>query len=108
LAKLIERSDGPIFDYIFIDGAHTFAIDGLTFFLADQLLKPGGYVDFDDYTWSLAISSSLRPERFPLTSKLYTREQIDTPQVKMVVDLLVRKSERYTEVYSNKVFRKTS
>ena len=91
LAKLVAANDGPIFDYIFLDGAHTFAVDALTFFLCDKLLKIGGYIDFDDYNWTLRASPSLRPERFPLTAKLYTREQIDTPQVKMIIDLLVRK-----------------
>jgi hypothetical protein len=108
LAKLIEKNDCPIYDYIFLDGAHTFAIDALTFFLADRLLKIGGYFDFDDYYWKLGTSPTLRPERFPLTAKLYTREQIDTGQVEMIVRLLVRKSGRYRELVENKVFQKTS
>jgi Methyltransferase domain len=108
LAKLIETIDLPIYDYVFLDGAHTFAIDALTFFLADRLLKIGGYFDFDDYYWKLGSSSSLSPERFPLTAKLYTREQIDACQVEMIVRLLVRKSGRYREVVENKVFQKTS
>jgi hypothetical protein len=40
-------------DYVFLDGAHTFAIDALTFFLTDRLLKIGGHFDFDDYSWKL-------------------------------------------------------
>src|SRR5262249_44154393 len=98
LAKLIETTNEPIFDYIFIDGAHTFAVDALTFFLGDRLLKVGGYMDFDDYGWTLASSPSLNPERFPLTAKLYTREQIDAEQVRMIVDLLVRKEGKYAEI----------
>ena len=101
-----QDTNSPIYDYVFIDGAHTFAIDALTFFLSDRLLKIGGYLDFDDYEWTLAGSSSLRPEVFPLTRKLYTREQINCRQVKMIVDALVRKSGRYKEVLSGKVFQK--
>jgi len=103
---LLGTSDGPIYDYVFLDGAHTFAIDALTFFLADKLLKVGGHMDFDDYGWSLGSSPSLSPARFPLTAKLYTQEQIDLPQVKMIVDILVRKSGRYVEVVNDKVFQK--
>jgi Methyltransferase domain len=108
LAKLIEANDLPIYDYVFLDGAHTFAIDALTFFLADRLLKTGGYFDFDDYYWKLGSSPSLSPEKFPLTAKLYTGEQIDVCQVEMIVRLLVRKSGRYREVVENKAFQKTS
>ena len=108
LAKLIEKYEFPIYDYVFLDGAHTFAIDALTFLLADKLLKIGGHFDFDDYSWTLGNSWALRPERFPLTAKLYTREQIDTPQVEMIVRLLVRKSGRYREIVQNKVFQKIS
>jgi predicted O-methyltransferase YrrM len=107
LGKLAATSDAPIFDYVFLDGAHTYAVDALAFFLCDRLLKVGGHIDFDDYGWTLAGSPSLRPERFALTAKLYTPEQIATPQVKMIVDGLVRTSNRYTEVVENKIFRKT-
>jgi predicted O-methyltransferase YrrM len=106
LAKLIEQHGGPIYDYIFLDGAHTFAIDALTFFLADKLLEVGGHIDFDDYHWTLGSSPALRPERFPLTGKMFTREQIDAEQVQMIVELLVRRSGRYDEVVENKIFRK--
>lgn len=108
LSKLIEANSSPIYDYVFIDGAHTFAIDALTFFLADRLLKVGGHMDFDDYGWTLGTSPSLNPERFPLTARLYTREQIDARQVEMIINNLVRKSERYEEVYPNKIFKKLS
>jgi hypothetical protein len=107
LGKIIEQTNGPIYDYVFIDGAHTFAVDALTFFLADRLLKIGGHIDFDDYDWTLADSLGLSPRRFPLTAKLYTQEQIETRQVKMIIEALVRKSGRYSEVIANKVFQKT-
>jgi hypothetical protein len=108
LAKLIEKSNGPIYDYVYMDGNSTFAIDGLAFCLVDRLLKAGGYVDFDNYDFTLGSSRTFRPERFPLTGKLYTREQIDTKQAKMIIDLLVRKSGRYSEIVPNKIFRKNA
>jgi predicted O-methyltransferase YrrM len=106
LAKILETSTGPIYDYIFIDGAHTWAIDGLTTLLADRLLKVGGYIDFDDYQWSLQKSPRLNPRKFPLTAKLYTGEQIEAEQVRMIVDLLVRRDPRYREVVPNAIFQK--
>jgi hypothetical protein len=106
LMELLRDGDGPAFDYVFIDGAHTWALDALAFLLVDRLLAPGGYVDFDDYHWTLARSPSMSPEAFPPTSKLYTEEQIAERQVALVVDLLVRPDGRYDEVVENKIFRK--
>lgn len=107
LGKLLEKHKAPIYDYIFIDGAHTWAVDALTTFLADQLLKPGGYLDFDDYEWTLEQSPSLKPSAFPLTGKLYTAEQISTKQVKMIIDIIVRRNSCYREVVPNKIFQKS-
>jgi hypothetical protein len=106
LMKLLRDGAAGRFDYVFIDGAHTWALDALAFLLVDRLLAPGGYVDFDDYTWTLAHSPSMSPEAFPPTDRLYTREQIEARQVALVVDLLVRSDPRYEEVVENKVFRK--
>jgi predicted O-methyltransferase YrrM len=105
MAVLAEHPE-PVFDYVFIDGAHTWAHDALAFLLADRLLVRGGYIDFDDYGWTLASSPSMNPVAFPELEALYTDQQITTPQVALVVDLLVRRDERYEEVVADKAFRK--
>lgn len=108
LMQLIATQRGrPLFDYCFLDGAHTVAVDALNFFLADRLLNTGGYMDFDDYTWRLR-GSSLDPEKVPAIAAQYTDEQIDAQQVKLIVEHLVRPDRRYEEVLRNKVFRKTA
>lgn len=106
LKKLIESTNGPCFDYVFLDGAHTWAHDALAFLLADRLLRPGGHMDFDDHNWSLARSPTLRPSVFPRTSEDFTPEQIACRQVKAILDLLVRRDPRYVEVVPDKIFRK--
>ncbi|WBU53117.1 hypothetical protein [Paracoccus sp. SCSIO 75233] len=105
LMKLIEQNHAPIFDYCFLDGAHTVALDALNFFLCDKLLRPGGHMDFDDYSWRLR-GSSLDPSKVSDISLQYTEEQIDAYQVKMIVDLLVKRDDGYSEVIQNKVYRK--
>lgn len=108
LMKLLEQGNGaPIFDYCFLDGAHTVAVDALSFFLCDRLLRVGGYLDFDDYGWRLR-GSSLDPTKVPEIAHQYTDEQIDSYQVKMIVDLLVKPDKRYQEVVPNKVYRKVA
>ncbi len=59
LLKLLEANtrDGvttPVFDFVFIDGGHTWDSDGFSFLLADRLLKPGGWMLFDDVLWTPA------------------------------------------------------
>lgn len=108
LMKMLRDHTQPIYDYVFLDGAHTWAHDALAFFLVDRLLKRGGFLHFDDYHWTLASSPSLNPDTFPKTAEWYPPEQIEAKQVKLVVDLLVRRDERYEEVVENGVFRKSS
>jgi SAM-dependent methyltransferase len=105
---VLAAHEQPVFDYVFIDGSHTWAHDALAFLLVDRLLRPGGYADFDDYTWSLRHSPSMNPQAYPDVEQLYTDEQIDRPQVALVVDLLVRRDPRYAEVVPNKIFRKVA
>jgi hypothetical protein len=106
LMRLMRDGEAPSFDYVFVDGAHYWSIDALTFFLVDRMLVDGGYLDFDDYTWSLAASETLNPAVFPATAELHTPEQIEAQQVKLVVDLLVKPDPRYREVLTNKAYRK--
>src|SRR2546423_9397282 len=106
LMQMLEEHRGPIFDYVFLDGAHTWVHDVLAFLLVDRLLRPGGYIDFDDYGWTLRRSPSMNPLAFPEVERLYTADQIDTAQVALVVDLLVKLDPAYEEVVPNKIFRK--
>jgi predicted O-methyltransferase YrrM len=108
LMRLLQASPEPIFDYVFLDGAHTWNIDALAFLLIDRLLREGGYVDFDDYGWSLASSPTMNPISFPPTAEMYTAEQINTQHVRLIVDLLVRPNPDYVEIVENKIFQKTS
>ncbi len=104
LAKLLRAGVSEIYDYIYLDGAHTLLHDGLAFFMSDRLLKTGAIIDFDDYSWRFADSLRMRETRH----EFMTQEQIDTYQIKIVVDLFVKSSIRYMEVIADKVYRKLS
>lgn len=108
LGELLLKEDPPKFDYVFLDGAHTWNVDALAFLIVDRLLEVGGVVDFDDYWWTLATSPSMNPKKFTDTEKWYTPRQINQPHVKMIVEALVRKDDRYEEIKKNKAFRKVS
>jgi predicted O-methyltransferase YrrM len=53
----------PYLDFCFFDGAHRWVDDGLAFFLVDKLLKPGGWLLFDDLTWKIEAGDVDESER---------------------------------------------
>lgn len=103
LKKLLEQHEEPIWDYVFIDGAHTWDVDGFAFLLCDMLLKPGGYMDLDDYHWTLAGSEAMKS--FPAVLQAYTEEQMQAKQVASVIELLVKRR-GYSVVIPEKIYKK--
>ena len=102
LIKQLEATGGPIYDYVYLDGAHTVLHDALAFFLCDRLLKSGGCIDFDDYFWSVSRSKWMAVNRF----EFMTEEQVEEQQIKLLIDTLVTPDPRYEEIEPNKVYRK--
>lgn len=109
LLQVLESATEPIFDYVYLDGLHMWETDALTFFLVNKLLRPEGYIDFDDYGWKMINSKTCGPQYFPLHAKMWTTEQMNTPCVKKIVDLLVVRDDRYEFVAKsgrNRLFKK--
>jgi len=92
LMKLLEREVQPRFDFVFIDGAHTWEVDGLAFFVVDRFLRPGGWILFDDLEWTLGGGGM---KDVPWVKELPV-EQRGTPQIEKVFDLLVKRHPNYT------------
>lgn len=78
----------PIWDFCFLDGGHTWLDDGLSFHLVDRLLRPGGWILFDDLTW--------KPdhERFPDVPD----EERQLAQVGEVFELLAATHPHYDRI----------
>lgn len=92
LMKMLEESAEPRFDLCYIDGAHNWAVDGFAFFLVDRLLRPGGWVIFDDLPWTYASSPALQEQQWV---KDMPEEERVTPQLQRVFDLLVKRQPGY-------------
>jgi len=60
LHRFLAETPRPQFDYCYIDGAHTWDGTSLSFLLVDLLLKPGGWVVFDDLNWSISKSQAAK------------------------------------------------
>jgi predicted O-methyltransferase YrrM len=91
-ARTTSARTDPVFDFAFIDGAHTWEVDGLAFFLVDKLLRPGGWILFDDVHWTFANSAALKNS--PRVQAMPEDERT-TPQVMKVVSLLALQHPSY-------------
>ena len=94
LMRFLEKKPIPKFDLCYIDGAHSWFVDGFAFFLVDRLLNPGGYIIFDDINWTYLMSPSLRKTQMV---KEMPWDEKCCRQVKKVFDLLVKTDPRYGE-----------
>jgi predicted O-methyltransferase YrrM len=91
LMRLISKQtrDGrcePLFDFCFIDGAHTWETDSCAFFLAEKLLKPGSWILFDDLTWTIAGSAEAMKHGVGENKPL---DLIQSPQVMRIFEFCV-------------------
>jgi predicted O-methyltransferase YrrM len=80
----------PCYDFVFLDGAHTWDVDALAFTLADRLLVPGGWLLFDDLDWTLGARWHRVPEH-----------QRSLAQVNEIWELLVLTNPGYDEFHSD-------
>jgi predicted O-methyltransferase YrrM len=95
MMELLKRHSDPVFDMCYIDGAHDWYTDGFAFLLVDRLLKPGGVVVFDDIDWTFGRS------KFYAGSEALAKmpeHEIHTPQVRMIIELLVKRTSTYTQL----------
>jgi predicted O-methyltransferase YrrM len=96
LMKLLEAERRPTFDFCYIDGAHSWFVDGFAFYLVDQMLENGGWILFDDLNWTYAASPSLSGT--PLVRSMPDDERT-TPQIRQVYELLVKTHPSYGEFH---------
>ena len=73
LREFLRMPESPVFDLIFLDGAHLFEPDGLAFILGERLLRGGGLFLFDDYRWT--IQGSPHFQRNPGLVQQYSEQE---------------------------------
>lgn len=87
----------PKYDLCIIDGPKNWTIDGCAFFLADKLLKEGGWIIFDDYTWTYAQADAKRSATDGISHRSLSDEERKTPHIEEVFHLLVKQHPNYSE-----------
>ncbi len=83
----------PVYDFCFLDGAHTWEVDACAIFLAEKLLNPGKWLLLDDLTWTMAGSADLQRN---MKSRVPLRLQ-QTQQVMKVFKLCVAQHPDFTD-----------
>ena len=86
LLHWLDSEEPPTFDFCFLDAGHSWEVTGYAFFLVDRVLRPGGWLLFDDLTWTYDDSPSLGESS---QVQDMPEEHRRTPQVGKVFDLLV-------------------
>lgn len=98
IALGVINKELPQFDLAFLDGGHVFHLDAPTTCILKELCKPGGYIIFDDYDWSLSISPALKPDVRQKTLEEYESIQINANHVKMICQLFMDTDNRYKKL----------
>ncbi len=101
LKKEIEANscDGvctPIYDFCFLDGAKNWTIDSAAFFLIDKLLKPDGWIVFDDLQWTYRskVAEGKRKTDGVFMAGMGD-DELDQPHVELIYSLLVMQHPHY-------------
>jgi predicted O-methyltransferase YrrM len=100
--QIAARSDAhgnvePCFDFVYLDGAKNWTIDGLAVVLIEKLLRPGRWLLMDDLDWTYGQD----PNR-AVTDGIHHRElsapERTEPHLRAVFDLIVAQHPNFTEL----------
>lgn len=94
MMKFLEAGRAGTFDFVYLDGAHNWQVDGLAFYLSEKLLRPGGWILFDDLNWTFE-SPSL--QKFDWVQRMSPEER-RTPQVRKIWELLVQSNPAFDQL----------
>lgn len=101
MARDLANAGKPveIFDFVYLDGAHSFHHDAPATAVLKRMIKPGGYLVVDDMKWSFNSSPTMNPTKRPAIRDSYTDEQLEVPHVRLIVDVLLRPDEEFQEIF---------
>mgnify|MGYP001358301890 CR=1 FL=1 len=97
LKTQLEADPEPRYDFVYLDGAKNWTIDGLAVVLVEKLLRPGGWLLMDDLEWTYA-----QDPRRDATDGVVHRELSESertqPHLRAVFDLIVATHPSFTEL----------
>jgi predicted O-methyltransferase YrrM len=87
----------PLYDFVYLDGAKNWTIDGLAVVLVEKLLRPGGWLLMDDLDWSYSQDPGREATDGIVHRELSEPERTE-PHLRAVFDLIVAQHPAFTDV----------
>jgi predicted O-methyltransferase YrrM len=87
----------PRFDFVYLDGAKNWTIDGLAVVLVEKLLRPGGWLLMDDLDWTYAQDPH-REATDGIVHRELSEPERTQPHLRAVFDLIVAQHPSFTEL----------
>jgi predicted O-methyltransferase YrrM len=87
----------PYLDFVYLDGAKNFTIDGLAVVLVEKLLRPGGWLLMDDLDWTYAQHRGREATDGIVHRELSAAER-EEPHLRAVLELVVAQHPSFSEV----------
>jgi predicted O-methyltransferase YrrM len=100
--QIAARSDAhgnvePGFDFVYLDGAKNWTIDGLAVVLVEKLLRPGGWLLMDDLVWTYDQDPG-RDATDGIHNRALSEPERTQPHLRAVFDLIVAQHPSFTEL----------
>jgi predicted O-methyltransferase YrrM len=100
--EVAARSDAhgncePRFDFVYLDGAKNWTIDGLAVVLVEKLLRPGGWLLIDDLDWTYA-DDPRREATDGIVHRSLSEPERTQPHLRAVFELIVAQHPSFTEL----------
>jgi predicted O-methyltransferase YrrM len=87
----------PAYDFVYLDGAKNWTIDGLAVVLVEKLLRPGGWLLMDDLEWTYADAGG-REATDGIVHRDLSEPERTEPHLRAVFDLIVAQHPSFTEL----------
>jgi predicted O-methyltransferase YrrM len=87
----------PCFDFVYLDGAKNWTIDGLAVVLVEKLLRPGGWLLMDDLGWTYA-QDPRRDATDGIVHRELSEPERTEPHLRAVFELIVGQHPSFTDL----------
>jgi predicted O-methyltransferase YrrM len=87
----------PAYDFVYLDGAKNWTIDGLAVILMEKLLRPGGWLLMDDLDWTYD-QDPRREATDGIANRDLSPSERREPHLRAVFELIVAQHPSFTEL----------
>ena len=95
-ARSAKGTCRPLYDFCFLDGAKNWTIDSAAFFLVDKLLRPEGWLLFDDLQWTYARKQGEgKSSSDGIDLRAMGPDERNEPHIELIFQLLVMQHPAY-------------